>query len=182
MDPNLENGFIYELAQAQMAREIFPNAPLKYMPPTKYMTGNVFKGHVQDALFNIITILTNQRIHLLGMLTEAIHTPFMSDRALSIENAKYIFKNMKNLGDEITFKEGGIIQQRSNEVLTKALELLTKIKEEGLFKTIEKGIFAGIKRPIDGGKGLDGVIQKDTDYFNPFLEQMSIELKLGGKK
>ena len=182
MDPDMENGFIYELAQAQMAREIFPNAPLKYMPPTKYMTGNIFKGHVQDTLFNIITILTNQRIHLLGMLTEAIHTPFMSDRALSIENAKYIFKNMKDLGDEITFKEGGIMQQRASEVLSNSLELLTKIEKEGLFKTIEKGIFAGIKRPIDGGKGLDGIFQKDKDYFNPFLEYMSKELKLGGEK
>ena len=182
MNPELENGFVYELAQAQMAREIFPNAPLKYMPPTKYMTGNIFKGHVQDALFNIITILTNQRIHLLGMLTEAIHTPFMSDRALSIENARYIFKTMKDLGDEITFKEGGIMQQRANEVLKKALELLTKIEKEGLFKTIEKGIFAQIKRPIDGGKGLDGVILTNKDYFNPFLEIMSKELHLGGEK
>ena len=182
MNPERENGFVYELAQAQMAREIFPNAPLKYMPPTKYMTGNIFKGHVQDTLFNIITILTNQRIHLLGMLTEAIHTPFMSDRALSIENARYIFNNMKDLGDEIMFKEGGIMQRRANEVLNKALELLTEIEKEGLFKTIEKGIFAQIKRPIDGGKGFDGVIPKDKDYFNPFLEIMSRELHLGGEK
>jgi len=182
MAPEMENGFVYELAQAQMAREIFPNAPLKYMPPTKYMTGNIFKGHVQDALFNIITILTNQRIHLLGMLTEAIHTPFMSDRALSIENAKYIFKNMKDLGEEIMFKEGGIMQQRAHEVLKKALVLLVKIEREGLFKTIEKGIFAQIKRPIDGGRGLDGVISKNKDYFNPFLEIMSKELHLGGEK
>ena len=181
MNPELENGFVYELAQAQMAREIFPNAPLKYMPPTKYMTGNIFKGQVQDALFNMITILTNQRIHLLGMLTEAIHTPFMSDRALSIENAQYIFKNMKDLGDEIMFKEGGMIQQRAHEVLNKALGLLTKIEKEGLFKTIEKGIFAQIKRPIDGGKGLNGVILKSKDYFNPFLEFMSKELHIGGR-
>ncbi|MBO7249116.1 MAG: D-lysine 5,6-aminomutase subunit alpha, partial [Bacteroidales bacterium] len=46
MDPMLENGFLYELAQAQMAREIFPKAPLKYMPPTKFMTGNIFRGHL----------------------------------------------------------------------------------------------------------------------------------------
>ena len=156
MDPDLKNGFLYELAQAQMACEIFPNAPLKYMPPTKFMTGNIFKGHVQDALFNIITILTNQRIHLLGMLTEAIHTPFLSDRALSIENTRYIYNNMESLGEEITFKKDGIIQTRANEVLEQAYALLQKIEKEGLFTTIEKGIFAGIKRPIDGGKGLDG--------------------------
>jgi beta-lysine 5,6-aminomutase alpha subunit len=180
MNPDLKNGFLYELAQAQMAREIFPNAPLKYMPPTKFMTGNVFKGHVQDALFNIITILTNQRIHLLGMLTEAIHTPFMSDRALSIENTRYIYNNMESLGEEISFKENGIIQKRANEVLKQAYELLQKIEKEGLFKTIEKGIFAGIKRSIDGGKGLDGVLEKSPDYFNPFIDLMKKELLKGG--
>ena len=47
----------------------------------------------------MVTILTGQKIHLLGMLTEAIHTPFMSDRALSIENAQYIFRTMKHLGE-----------------------------------------------------------------------------------
>jgi len=180
MNPDLENGFLYELAQAQMAREIFPKAPLKYMPPTKYMTGNIFKGHIQDALFNIVTIMTNQRIHLLGMLTEAIHTPFMSDRALSIENARYIFKNMKNISEEIEFKKGGLMEKRVDEVLNKAYALLKEIETLGLFKTIEKGIFANIKRSIDGGKGLDGVIKKEKNYYNPFIDLMLNELKKGG--
>lgn len=170
--PDLKNGFLLELAQAQMAREIFPKAPLKYMPPTKFMTGNIFKGHVQDALFNMVTIMTQQRIHLLGMLTEAIHTPFMSDRALSIENAKYIFNTMENLGDEIYFKENGMIQNRAFEVLNNANDLLKEIEKEGLFKTLEKGIFGGVKRPFNGGKGLDGVSEKDIKYFNPFIELM----------
>ena len=65
-----------------------PKAPLKYMPPTKFMTGNIFRGHIQDALFNMVGIWTSQGIQLLGMPTEAIHTPFMSDRYLSIENAR----------------------------------------------------------------------------------------------
>ena len=180
MNPDLENGFLYELAQAQMARDIFPNAPLKYMPPTKYMTGNIFKGHVQDALFNIITIMTNQKIHLLGMLTEAIHTPFMSDRALSIENTRYIFNNLKSISEEIIFKKGGIMEKRANNVLHKAYKLLKEIENEGLFRTIEKGIFAGIKRPINGGKGLEGVVEKQKDYYNPFIELMSKELNIGG--
>ena len=76
------------------------------MPPTKFMTGNIFRGHVQDALFNAVTIMTGQRLHLLGMMTEAIHTPFMSDRALAIENAQYIFRTMKDFGSELEFKEG----------------------------------------------------------------------------
>ena len=142
------------------------------MPPTKFMTGNVFRGHVQDALFNMVTILTDQKIHLLGMMTEAIHTPFLSDRFLAIQNAQYIFTTMKDLGSEIVFKDGGIMQTRANEVLTKATELLSEIEELGLFTTIEKGIFADVKRPKDGGKGLAGVVVKDNVYFNPFIELM----------
>ena len=161
-----------ELAQAEMAREIFPKAPLKYMPPTKFMTGNVFRGHVQDALFDMVTIMTNQKLHLLGMLTEAIHTPFMSDRALAIENAQYIFRTMKDFGDEIVFKDGGFIQTRANEVLTKATDLLKQIEKLGLFGTLEKGIFADIKRGKDAGKGLSGVVTKNEVYFNPFIDLM----------
>jgi len=175
MNPNLENGFLLELAQAQMAREIFPKAPLKYMPPTKFMTGNIFKGHLQDAMFNFVSIWTHQGIQLLGMLTEAIHTPHLQDRMLSIENAQYIFNNAKNIGDEVEFKKGGIIQTRAQEVLSKAEELLKDIEREGIFDTIEKGKFAGIKRGFTGGKGLSGVVEKDEKYFNPF-----IDLMLGG--
>ena len=172
MAPDLQNGFLLELAQAQMTREIFPKAPLKYMPPTKFMTGNIFRGHIQDALFNMIGIWTSQGIQLLGMPTEAIHTPFMSDRYLSIENAKYIFENMKNIGDEMNFKENGIIQTRAKEVLDKTISLLEEISKAGLFMALEKGIFAGIKRPKNGGKGLQGVSLKGKHYYNPFIELM----------
>ena len=172
IDPDVENGFLYELAQAEMAREIFPKAPLKYMPPTKFMTGNIFRGHVQDALFNMVTALTGQKIHLLGMMTEAIHTPFLSDRFLAIQNAQYIFRTMHDLGSEITFKEGGIMQTRANDVLKKATDLLGQIEQLGIFETLERGIFADIKRPRGGGKGLDGVVTKAPGYFNPFLAPM----------
>lgn len=172
MHPDMKNGFLYELAQAQMAREIFPKAPLKYMPPTKYMTGDIFKGHIQDTLFNMITIMTNQKLHLLGMMTEAIHTPFMSDRALSIDNASYIFNNMEDISLEIEFKKDGLMQNRANDVLKDANALLKEIEKNGLFLTLEKGIFGGVKRPVDGGKGLNGVVVKDDKYYNPFIELM----------
>ena len=172
MDPKLENGFLMELAQAQMLREIFPKAPLKYMPPTKFMTGNIFRGHIQDALFNMIGIWTSQGLQLLGMPTEAIHTPFMSDRYLSIENARYIFNNMRSIGEEMEFKEGGICRQRAAEVLDNATNLLEQMVKEGLFTALEKGIFADVKRPKNGGKGLDGVTLKGENYLNPFVELM----------
>ena len=172
MDPMLENGFLLELAQAQMTREIFPKATLKYMPPTKFMTGNIFRGHIQDALFNMIGIWTHQGIQLLGMPTEAIHTPFMSDRYLSIENAKYIFNNLHSIGEEMEFREGGICRERAKLVLNNTIALLEEIVKEGLFTALEKGIFGDVKRPKNGGKGLEGVTQKGENYYNPFVEIM----------
>jgi hypothetical protein len=42
-----------ELAHAQLVRELLPAAPLKYMPPTKHMTGNVFAGYRASGTFGI---------------------------------------------------------------------------------------------------------------------------------
>jgi beta-lysine 5,6-aminomutase alpha subunit len=45
---------------------------------------------------------------------------------------------------------------------------------------LEKGIFADIKRPLNGGKGLAGVVQRSGKYQNPFIEKFnksSIEIQ-----
>ena len=170
MDPELKNGFLYELAQAQMAREIFPKAPLKYMPPTKFKTGNIFKGHIQDALFNMITIMTNQKIHLLGMLTEALHTPFMSDRALSIENAKYIFNNMESISEEIQFKEDGLIQKRATFVLEKADEY---VKKKGINP---KNINLKVLAPMVEFSSLEEDSNPSSASSSPMLIKCSLHL------
>ena len=179
IDPNLENSFLYELAQAELSKAIFPNAPLKYMPPTKHMTGDIFKGLIQNALFNIVAVTSHQSIHLLGMLTEAIHTPFMSDRALAIDNATYIAKAFKDFSHEISYRPDGIIMNRANDVLHQAETLLKTIQEEGLFTTLEKGRFAGISRKLNAGKGLDGVFKKAPSYENPVMTRLIERLKEG---
>ena len=168
IDPDREDGFLWELAHAQLVRQVFPEACLKYMPPTKHMTGNIFRGHVQDALFNVVSTVTGQNIHLLGMMTEAIHTPFIQDRFLSIQNARYVFGTMRGLGEEIEFKRGGRIEQRAQQVLAQAEAMLAEIERIGLPAAIARGTFADISRRADGGKGLDGVILKNPDYHNPF--------------
>ena len=52
------------------------------------------------------------------------------------------------------------------------VDLLREIEELGMFQTLEKGIFADIKRPQDGGKGLAGVVPKLSGYINPFIPLM----------
>ncbi len=170
IDPWIEDGLLFEIAQARMAREIFPGAPLKYMPPTRHMSGNIFFGHVYDAMFNLTSALTGQTIHLVGMLTEAIHTPFLHDRFLSIENARYIKTTAAGLGHEIEFRPNGKIRQRAAEVLDRAVALLEQVDRLGLMGALQQGVFAGIKRPPDGGRGREGVFIRSPGYFNPFFE------------
>ncbi len=178
IDPDLEDGFLMELAQAQLARELFPEAPLKFMPPTKYMTGNIFKGHIQDALFNLVGMWTHQGIQLLGMMTEAMHTPHMGDRYLALENAQYVMNNARSLGEEITFKPGGKIQRRAQSVLQEAGQFLEDIDREGIFEALAQGRFADVKRPRDGGKGGEGVFERGSDYYNPLEDKLRDALKL----
>jgi len=179
MDPTIKDGFLYELSQAQMAREIFPEHPLKYMPPTKFMSGDIFQGLVMDGMFNFVSKATDQGIHLLGMLTEAIHTPFMMDRFIGLETAKYVMDNMSSFSDEIEFKEGGIVKTRAREVLERTVEFLEEIDSVGLLDAIERGMFADVKRPKDGGKGLEGLVAKGEGYWNPVESALKSGLGLG---
>ncbi len=176
INPEIENSLLYELAQAQMARDIFPKSPLKYMPPTKHMTGDVFRGLVMNSMFNLVSKISGQSIHLLGMLTEAVHTPSMQDRFLAIDNARLVMKAASSLGDEIEYKKDGVIAKRAALVLDMAAEFLERVAESGLFAAIEEGLFADVKRKPDGGKGLEGVIEKADDYWNPIQDALESEL------
>lgn len=170
ISPNTKDSLLLEMAQAQLVRQLFPNSPIKYMPPTKYMSGNIFKGHVQNTLFNLTSVLTGQSIHLLGMLTEALHTPHLQDRYLSVENARYVFDAARGLADELMIKPGGKMEQRAGQVLDDAVAMLEQIATLGLMEAISQGMFADIARQTDGGKGLDGVIPKSPDYYTPFID------------
>ncbi len=168
INPDLQDGFLYQIGQAQLTRQLFPDAPLKYMPPTKHMTGDIFKGHLIDAMFNLTSVMTNQTIHLCGMLTEAIHTPFLGDRALAIENARYVMNTARHFGDEIEFKPGGTIERRAQAVLADCESLLHRVSDMGLMNAIEAAVFADVSRPPDGGRGFNGVFARGDAYWNPF--------------
>ena len=178
MNPEMKDGFLYEVAQAQMARDIFPNAPLKYMPPTKYMTGDIFRGYLLNGMFNLAGVMTGQSIQLLGMLTEAIHTPHVHDRYLAIKNAKYVFGSARHLGEDVVFRPDGIIQRRAAQVLDDTTRTLEYVRDRGLMDAMGEGIFAGIARTAESGRGLDGVVARSGNYWNPFEEAMSEQLGL----
>jgi beta-lysine 5,6-aminomutase alpha subunit len=167
INPAVPDSFLLELAHAQLVRELFPDAPLKYMPPTKHMTGNVFAGYLLDAFFNLCGLMTGQSILLIGMMTEGIHTPFLADRDLALENVRYVRQAAGRLGDSFRPEPDGFVARRAREVLAEAAGLLRRIGDEGLLTAIADGTFGVTRRPPDGGRGLDGVIERAERYVNP---------------
>ncbi len=172
IDPPTKNGLLYEWAQAQLTRELFPDCPIKYMPPTRHMDGNLFRTHACDTLFNLITIATGQGIQTAGVPTEGVFTPHLHDRVVGLECVDYVFNYAHDLGEEIQFKPGGIITTRAHEVLRDAHELLERIAAVGMFGAIEDGTFGDVRRRIDEGRGIDGIVATDERYYNPALELM----------
>ena len=78
----------------------------------------------------------------------------------------------RHLGDEIELKAGGIIETRAQQVLREAHATLERVNVTGLMESIATGVFADVKRPRDGGRGLDGVFARNPDYFNPIEEAL----------
>jgi len=170
IDPTREDTIARELAQALLVRTLFPRAPIKYMPPTKHKQGDIFFSHVYDAMADVVARVTGQNIQLLGMMTEAMHNPFLMDRYVALKGADYVYRAWKSMGAEIEFHPEGAVQRRARETLAKALGLLEEVAEEGLFAAIGKARFGDVARAEDGGKGLSGVVERAPDYFNPFLD------------
>ena len=170
INPEVPESFRLELAHALLARELFPDAPLKWMPPTKHMTGDVFRGNLLDGFFNLVGAMTGQGVLLVGMMTEAVVTPWLSDRDIALQNVRYVLRGAGNLHEDFVPAPGGFIQQRAHRVLDEAVALLERIVDDTLLDAIADGTFGIMKRPADRGKGLDGVAAHADDYFNPVTE------------
>jgi beta-lysine 5,6-aminomutase alpha subunit len=136
------------------------------------MTGDVFRGNLLDGFFNLVGTLTGQGILLVGMMTEAVVTPWLSDRDIALQNVRYVLSACGGLHEDFAPAPGGFIQRRAAAVLGEAVELLERIVDDGLLNAIADGTFGIMKRPADRGKGLDGVARREPDYYNPAVEML----------
>jgi len=175
INPDLPDSFRLELAHAMLARQLFPDAPLKWMPPTRHMTGDVFRGYLLDGFFNLAGAMTGQGILLVGMMTEAVVTPWISDRDLALQNVRYVLGAAGNLHEDFRPEPNGFIASRARQVLAESVELLEEIVDDGLLNAIGDGTFGLMKRPSDAGRGLDGVARRSEQYYNPAIELLEEE-------
>src|SRR4029450_3703533 len=166
INPELKDSFRLELAHALLARTLFPDAPLKWMPPTKHMTGDVFRGYLLDGVFNLAGALTGQGILLGGMMTEAVVTPWLSDRDLALRNVRYVLNSAGNLAEDFAPPPGGVIDRRA----------AAGRRGWGGLRGAPDGACGRSRRAVAGGKGLDGVGGLGPDAYNPALELLEKEV------
>ena len=99
------------------------------MPPTKHMTGDVFRGYLLDGFFNLAGALTGQGILLVGMMTEAVVTPWLSDRDLALRNVRYVLNAAGNLAEDFARRRAASSTPGPDTVLREAVDLLGRIAD-----------------------------------------------------
>ena len=119
--------------------------------------------------------MTGQGILLVGMMTEAVVTPWLSDRDLALQNVRYVHERGRQPArglpcrapDGFIAAAGppGARRERSTCWSGSSPRVRT-----GLLDAIADGTFGLMKRPADAGRGLDGVAAKAAGYFNPATE------------
>ncbi len=169
IDPWLEDSFLLEIAQAQLIRQIFARHPIKWMPPTKHKTGDIFQSHVHDAMFNLVGIATHQSIELLGMFSEAIHNPMLMDRYLSLKTTRTC-TGRGTSATRSSSSRAGPHREARRAGARRGARAPRGGRARRHLKAIGNGAFADVARAKDGGKGLAGVVERAPGYVNPFLE------------
>jgi beta-lysine 5,6-aminomutase alpha subunit len=104
------------------------------------------------------------------MMTEAVVTPWLSDRDLALQNIRYVLDACSGLAEDFSPPADGFIATRARHVLGEAVGLLERIVDDGLLEAIGDGTFGLMRRPADAGKGLAGVERKAEGYVNPAVD------------
>ena len=90
----------------------------------------------------------------------------------SSRSALYVFNAARDLGEQFDWREDSLVARWAGQILRDAVELLREMDGPGLFKDLEAGLFANIKRSPEGGRGLNGVIERNEQYCNPFYHEL----------
>ncbi len=158
IDPLMDEGFLHELARASLMRELYPRNLLVYLPPSKFCLDKPLSCTELNALFEIAASITEQSI---------VVSPLFKNKFEMLQAAAIVLKNSRTLGDEIQFSPNSKIARRAATILENTSKMLKKIEFTGLLESMAKGAIADKSVDEKSGAGLEGVFQKERDYFNP---------------
>ncbi|MBI4211930.1 MAG: hypothetical protein HY540_04750 [Deltaproteobacteria bacterium] len=155
VDTNVEEGFLVEIAHAQVMREVFLRSPIRFTI-TSRDDADAERTSWRRVLFQVVGAITEQSI----IIDENLKAGWFSSFA-------------RTIGDELLINSNGKISRRALTFVENTHKHLKKIEDLTLFKAFENGMFANRECPENEGKGLDGLFQKDRNYFNPLLDWLT---------
>lgn len=174
MNPQTEDFFVYELAMAQLLRDVFTRHPLIYMPPTFYKNGQAAVGQMLNAFHQIVGMGANQSVQILGSTVADIRQRSKASLQNTLSQSQFLASAVRSLSDELHYNTNGKLVRRSRTILDNALKSLEKIHDSGLMESLERGLFGYPARHRDAGRGYEGIFQKSRKYFNPFFERLNV--------
>ena len=140
-------------------------------PSSRRATSSRATSH--DAMFNLVGVTTNQSIELLGMFSEAIHTPLLMDRYLSLKARAYVFNAARAPRRRDPVEAGGIVEKRAREVLDEAHELLDEVQARDDLGRDRPRRLRRREAHAHRRQGLRGRRrERATDYVNPILDAL----------
>ena len=137
-----------------LVRRCFPDAPLKYMPPTKHKETDIFFSHAYDVMADLVAIWTRQGIQLLGMMTEAMHTPLLGGplRGAQVRPRTSTARRAASTRSSPCARTGRSPTARARSS-ARRMELLEECQQDGLVAAIGRGRFGDVKRARDRRQG-----------------------------
>ncbi|WP_040330281.1 D-ornithine 4,5-aminomutase subunit OraE [Clostridium ihumii] len=169
----------YDLPYAVALRELFRNYKMRAQMNTKYMDSCTREATVTHALNLLLSKLTSVDIQSTITPDEGRNVPWHYNNIHAVNTAKQALIGMDGLMEMVELKKDGYLRYKSRELKERAVLFLEEILENGgYFEAVEKGFFVdsgeyparngdGIARKIQGGIGVDTIVERDEDYFAP---------------
>ena len=147
LDVSLEDGFLDEVAQAEIIREVFPYYTVQYHPGTSSSD--------------------------LASLNDLVSCIVMSPPTLIEERP--VLRLARHLSDEISWSPNGKIIRKARSLLEDTHRLLKKIEATGLGKAVEQGLFGSaheknLQARTETISSEDALMLRHKHYWNPLLD------------
>lgn len=151
-----EERIAYELAHAQLLREIFPQVTAGFV--TDGTAEEVHLGALLAAVCDYQHVVVPLHINhksVLGWTKDALH------------KLDQLIRWSGSLCDDISFVSHGKIGRRGLTLLERMEKLAIKLGQHDLLQLNRPSEQISLFEFTDGGAGLDGVVQKNKHYWNP---------------
>ena len=169
----------FDLPYAVALRELFREYRMRAQMNTKYIESDTREATVSHTLNLLISRLTSADIQSTITPDEGRNVPWHYYNINAVSTAKQALLAMDGLLDMVEIKRNGILGDKVRELKERAVLFMEEmLAVGGYFKAVEAGFFVdsghyperngdGIVRKVNGGIGVDTIVERDADYYAP---------------